>query len=120
MWNWLKHAFAVEPPGPAAPDPAQAAVIERLLREVVRREMSTPALLFLESVRPLNGIAAYAMHFFEPIVRAVADTRGARAFADFLERRGSIDYLVQALERLSAENDGGGGGRPPVNAPPPD
>jgi hypothetical protein len=101
--GWLKHAFAVEPPGPAKPTPPQAEVAEKLCVEVVRRHLSTPALTFLEMSRPLNFIGAQAMHFFAPLIDALTDAEGHRHFATFLEQRGSIDYLCQRIEELEAD-----------------
>ena len=103
MLEWLKHAFAVDPPGPAEPTPRQAEVIDRLCREVVRRRLTTPALLALEMSRPLNFVTAQAVHFFDPLVKAVTDADGHREFATFLEHRGSIDHLVKRIEEMEAE-----------------
>jgi hypothetical protein len=99
----LKHAFAVEPSGPAEPTPEQRAIVDRLCREIVRRHLTAPALLYLEVSRPLNYLGSQAMHFFRPIVAALFDTRGYEQFACFLERRGSVDYLCARLEYFEAE-----------------
>jgi len=101
--SWLKHAFAVEPQRPAEPSDAQRAIVDRVCREVVRRRMTTPALMFLEMGRPLNYLGAQAMHFFAPVVTALVDNDGYRQFALFLEHRGSIDYICRRMETLEAE-----------------
>ena len=49
----------------------QEAVLEKLAKQVVKRGMTVPAIIFLESVRPLNFIASQAMVFFEPIVQTL-------------------------------------------------
>jgi hypothetical protein len=98
--KWWKHAFAVDPPGPAEPTDAQRAVIDKLCAEVVRRRMTGPALLVLEMHRPLNYLSAQVLTFFQPFVAALADTAGYQQFTLFLEQRGSVDYLVQRLEAL--------------------
>jgi hypothetical protein len=100
--NWLKQAFAIDPPGPVEPTRRQTEIIERLCREIIRRRLTTPALLLLEMSRPLNYITAQAIHFFDPLVRAVTDAEGHREFANFLEQRGSIDHLVRRIEDLEA------------------
>ena len=82
--DWLKHAFAIEPEGPVEPTEAQRAVIDRLCRHVVARGLVTPALVFLESVRPLNYVAAQTLQFFAPVVSAVADARAYQELANFL------------------------------------
>lgn len=103
MKEWLKHAFAVDPPGPAEPTPPQAKVVDMICAEVVRRHLTTPALTFLEMSRPLNFVGAQAMHFFTPLVEAVIDAEGHRQFAAFLEQRGSIDYICRRIEEVENE-----------------
>ncbi len=100
MKQWLKHAFAVDPPGPAEPNPVQKAVVDRMCREVVRRRLTVPATLALELGRPLNYVSAQFLHFWQPIVSAVTNAEEYEQFTLFLEQRGSIDYLA---ERLAAE-----------------
>ena len=102
MKSWLKHAFAVDPPGPAEPTDTQHACVEKLCVEVVRRHLSTPALIFLEMSRPMNFIGAQALHFFAPLINAVTDADGHRQFAAFLEHRGSIEYICCRIEALEA------------------
>jgi hypothetical protein len=103
--NWWKKAFAVDPPGPAEPTAAQAEVVDRICREVVRRHLTTPALAFLEMSRPLNNLGAQTLHFFQPIVSAVVSTSGGgyNDFAAFLEQRGSIEHLCRRIEQFEAE-----------------
>ena len=103
--NWLKHAFAVDRDRSVEPTDAQRAVVSRVCRAIVRRRLTTPALLFLEMVRPLNYLTAQTMHFFAPIVTAVVDRQGYECFAAFLECRGSVEYLCRQLEAMEAEQD---------------
>ena len=101
-WSWLKHAFAVDPPGPAVPTSDQRAAAEIVCREIVRRRMTTPSLGFLESSRPLNFLGAQVLHFFAPFVEAFTDREGHRHFAAFLEQRGAVEYLCRRIESLEA------------------
>lgn len=98
--NWLKHAFAIEPPGPAEPSTLQRAVVEKACSEIVRRRMSTPAILFLETFRPLNYLGSQVLHFLQPIVSTVLETDGYRHFTEFLQKRGSIEYLCSRIDQL--------------------
>jgi len=98
--SWLKHAFAVDPSVPAEPTPLQRLTIDRVCTEITRRHLTTPALLFLETFRPLNYIGSQVLHFFHPIVSAVLNTDGYKHFTEFLEKRGSIDYLRNRIEDL--------------------
>jgi hypothetical protein len=103
--KWLKHAFAIEPPGAAEPNPVQKAVVERICREVVRRRMVTPALLMLEMSRPLNYVSAQFLHFLQPIVTFSTNAGEYKEFTEFLEHRGSIEYISRRLEALNKHAD---------------
>lgn len=102
--SWLKHAFAIEPPGPAEPSATERDVVEQVCREVVRRQLTTPAVAFLEMSRPLNFLSAQVLHWFAPVVSILVRAEAYNAFAAFLERRGSIEYLCQRMEALEAES----------------
>lgn len=111
VFAWMKHAFAVDTPGPITPNDHQREIIDRLLRAVIQRGLFSPAVMALESGRNLNFLASQVMVFFEPLVRVLLRTDEYREFARFLERRGSIDYLVDRLDALvdasSGETDAG-------------
>ncbi|SFI63349.1 hypothetical protein [Planctomicrobium piriforme] len=100
-FDWLKHAFAVNPHG-SPPTDEQRQLVEQLAREIVRRRLTMPALAFLEMSRPLNFLGAQAMHFFAPIVTTLFDGPTYEQFAKFLERRDSIDLLCDAIENAES------------------
>ena len=95
-----RNAFAVDSTEPLEPTEQQRAVVDRVAMEVAKRHLTTPALLFIEMSRPLNYIAAQAMHFFQPIAAIVLDTGGYTLFAEFLEHRGSLDFLCRRIEHF--------------------
>jgi len=103
--RWLKHAFAADD-GPLAPTPEQAALVDRLAQEVVRRGMTVPALAFLEMTHPLNYVTSQAIHFFTPMIGAVSNSNSHQLLADLLEHRGAIEYICQAIERVQAQSSG--------------
>jgi hypothetical protein len=98
--NWFRHAFALDPPGPAEPTEAERPIVDRLCQEVVRRHLTVPTLAFLEMSRPLNYLAANAIHFFSPVLSVLVTGDEHRRFAEFLERRGSVDFLCRRIEEL--------------------
>jgi hypothetical protein len=98
----LRHAFAVERSGPAEPTPEERAALEPLIAEVRKRGLVGPAVLFLESVAPLNNVGAQALHFMQPIATAVLDPVRYATLAKYLERRGSVAWVVGELQRDTA------------------
>lgn len=114
----LAHAFHVEPPGIAVPAPEEERLLRRMIDEIASRGMAQPALLFLESLRPLNGVGAQAMHFLHPFASVIVQPQAYERIAAFLERRGSIEWICRAIEDADAARDagnsvprGGGGAR---------
>lgn len=99
--KWLANAFAIERPEDFAPTAEQREIADRVCREIVRRDMVTLAILSLETCRPLNYVGSQAIHFFTPFLSFLVEPRSQKLFAEFLERRGSIDWLCQRLETLS-------------------
>lgn len=106
MIQWLRHAFAVEPPGPAIPTEQERPVVERMAAWIVRRRMTTPALLFLESSRNLNYIGSQLMVFFAPFAHVLFRRDDYDVLARYLERRGCIEYFCGRIEALEAERAG--------------
>lgn len=103
MKEWLKKAFAIETEADFEITEEQKAVVDKICREVARRQMSTPALIFLETVRPLNYIGSQVMHYFKPIISAILTSENYQNFAEFLERRASVDHLCRRIEYFEEE-----------------
>lgn len=107
MPAWLKHAFAVDPSGPATPTDAEAVLVDRLARAIVCRGLASPAVMALDCSHNMNFLASQAMVFVAPIVRIIFDGREYGVFTRFLERRGSIEYMCRRIEAISDDIDGG-------------
>ena len=101
--SWLKHAFAVDTPGPAEPTDVQRQIVERVCSEIVRRRLTPPAMMALEMARPLNYLSAQVLTFFQPFVATVGNSAAYGEFTAFLEQRGSLDYITARMEALEAE-----------------
>ncbi len=104
--EWLRHAFAIDPPGPAQPGEAERVLVDRVCAEVVRRRLTAPALLLLEMSRPLNYLSAQFLHFMQPLLSALGNTADAERLARFLEQRGSMEYVTNRLEALDVQRRG--------------
>ena len=100
MFEWLKHAFAVNASVPPQPTPSQVKSIDAVCHEIIRRQMSLPAQMLLESSAPLNFLAGQVLRFVEPFVGLILDSDGVRDFASFLEHRGSLEYICHRLQEL--------------------
>ena len=90
-----------DPEKPALPE-EEDAVLEKLAKKVVEWKMSVPAILFLESVKPLNFIGSQTMVFFEPIIQTVFNIKDYDTFRVALEKRETIEILLLKIESLDA------------------
>ncbi len=81
----------------------EEAVLEKVARKVVERHMAVPAILFLESIKPLNFIGSQAMVFFEPVVQSLFNFKDYDVFRQALEKRETIEILLLKIEKYDAE-----------------
>jgi hypothetical protein len=86
---------------PLAPDELE--LIQRLARRVVELRLELPAILTLETGKPLSLLAGQTMVFFEPLVQSVFSFPDYRRFAALIERREAVEALIQAIERRADE-----------------
>ena len=100
MKDKLKHAFDIGKSEDYDPTEEQKIIVDKVCYEVVKRHMVLPATVLLETFRPLNYIGSQIMNFFQPIVTAVLPGDGYNDFSQFLEQRGSVDYLCQRLKEI--------------------
>ncbi len=94
---WLRHAFAVTPEGQPLSDD-DVALLERVADTVIGRRMASPALLFLESMGPMNFLGSQALHFFTPLLDVVFPQRDIERVALLLERRDTLARLAAIIE----------------------
>jgi hypothetical protein len=92
----LRGAFATAPAEPLTS--ADLALLERAADAVVQRGMATPAVLFLESVGPMNFLGSQALHFLTPILDVVFPQRDVERVACLLERRDTLARLAALIE----------------------
>ncbi|HUV30777.1 MAG TPA: hypothetical protein VMY05_06805 [Acidobacteriota bacterium] len=80
----------------------EQAVLEKLARKTIEKGMTVPAILFLESVKPLNFIGSQILIFFEPIVQTIFNFKDYNTFRSALEKRESIEFLITRIEAFDA------------------
>ncbi len=77
---------------------ADRELLRQLALAIARRRMVAPAILFLESLRPLSYVGSQAMLFLRPFLTPLLNTERYDRLAEILERREGIEALVQAIE----------------------
>jgi hypothetical protein len=82
----------------------QREIIERLATKIVERRLTAPAVLFLESAKPLSFLGNQALVFFQPIVQTVFNFRTYDEITDLLEDRDNVEHLLKKIEELEAQH----------------
>jgi hypothetical protein len=98
----FKRAFAVTS-GKESLTEDEKELLNRLAKGIVDRRLSTPAIMFLESVKPLNFLGSQAMEFLRPIIGAVFRTESYEKMEKILEKRKGIECLILEIEKLESE-----------------
>ncbi len=105
LWGKLRkefvHAFALSPIEPAFAS-EDAALLEKVARLIVKRGMAMPALLFLESLGPLNFLGSQVLHGLRPFLELVCDATEMERLASVLERRDSVPRLIAMIQEQAA------------------
>lgn len=84
---------------------AQAAAVDRVARFVVRFHLTVPAILALDSLRPLSFVGSQFMHVLSPSITAFLSTDDWDQLALLLEDRRGLDYVLQRIEAVDAEHE---------------
>jgi len=78
------------------------AVLDKLAKKAVERGMAVPAIIFLESIKPLNFIASQVMVFFEPVIQSIFNFKDYNTLRCALEKRESVEILLLKIEKYDA------------------
>jgi len=82
---------------------AQRAAVERVARFVVRYGLTVPAILALESVRPLSFVGSQFMYLLSPAVTTFLSKPDWDAMAALLEQRSGVEYVLRVIEQVDRE-----------------
>jgi hypothetical protein len=97
----LSHAFSTKS-GAEAFTIEDLALLDRVADAVVKRGMTAPATVFLESLGPMNFLGSQALYFLTPIVEWAFNAKEVEQVARLLERRDTISRLIAIIETKSA------------------
>ena len=97
----FSHAFSTDEGGKKL-DEQDLALVKKLADFVIKRGMAEPALIFLESVKPLSFIGSQAMVFFRPILTTFFSPKDYERLSRILEKRKSIDILIEEIRKRTS------------------
>ncbi len=81
------------------PEDEQHALLENLAQWIVRRSLTTPAILFLETGKPLNFLGSQLLIAFSPFVQAFFKGEKYHKIALILEKDENVELLLQYIEK---------------------
>lgn len=81
----------------------QQALLDRIAEAVAARELTAPAVLFLESMKPLSFLGGQFMAFLSPFIHMVVDASDYDKIAEAIERRENVEFLIQRIEHHASE-----------------
>ena len=92
MW---KNAFS-------SPESLQehSVLIEKIAKWVVTRRLAMPALLLLESCKPLNRIFGQSIVIITPFAAFFSIDEMLKQFSDLLQSRENVEKLTEKIENL--------------------
>lgn len=79
---------------------ADEAFLTRLADKILNSGLITPAIFFLELMKPLALLGSHAMVFFGPIINAFIRTDGYYRAAELFEEPQNVEFLITEIERL--------------------
>jgi len=99
FWSKLKYAFSVEDEIHQTFSEEEMKLLNKVADLINKKRLNTPAVMFLESVRPLNFLGSQVMVFLQPIVSFVISTKELDLLSKILEKRKSIPLLIELIEK---------------------
>jgi hypothetical protein len=99
FWSKLKYAFTVEDETSITFSEEEMKLLNKVTDIIVKKRLTAVAVMFLESVRPLNFLGSQVIVFFQPIVNLIISTKELELLSKILEKRTSIPLLIELIEK---------------------
>ena len=78
-------------------------LITNLAKKIVRHGLAIPAIFFLEMVKYLSFFGSQLMVFFGPVITVFITSNLYYKYAELLEDKNNVEFLLLELERLESE-----------------
>lgn len=78
-------------------------LLDNLAKKIVKYNLAVPGIIFFESTKYLNRIGSQFLVFSSPIVDTILPKIEVEKYAALLEKRSSVEYLLDKIEELENE-----------------
>lgn len=79
-------------------------VITRIAQKIIEKGFVTPAVFFLELMKPFSLLSSHALVFFGPILTAFLRSDKYYRATELLEDSKNIEFLISEIERIDVKN----------------
>ena len=80
-------------------------LISNLAKKIVRHGLAVPAIFFLEMVKYLAFFGSQLLVFFGPIITVFIASHSYYKYAELLEERKNVEFLLTEIEKMEEEKD---------------
>ncbi len=81
--------------------------IEKLAEDIVIRRLGIPAIMFLESIKPLSFVGSQIMIMLNPFIQAIFTSKNYWMASLIFEKRENVECLIKQIERRLDEQKRG-------------
>ncbi len=78
-------------------------LIEKLSKFIAERKMAAPAIMTIESLRPLARIGSQLMHFLAPFAEIIFNAKEYQEFAVLLENEEYVRLLIKRIDEIDVD-----------------
>lgn len=78
-------------------------LIEKLSNFIAERKMAAPAIMTIESLRPLARIGSQLMHFLAPFAEIIFNAKEYQEFAALLENEEYVRLLIKRIDEIDVD-----------------
>ena len=78
-------------------------LIEKISKFIAERKMAAPAIMTIESLRPLARIGSQLMHFLAPFAEIIFNAKEYQEFAVLLENEEYVRLLIKRIDEIDVE-----------------
>ncbi|MCK5065141.1 MAG: hypothetical protein KAQ97_07660 [Candidatus Fermentibacteraceae bacterium] len=79
-------------------------LMEKIANGIVQRQLTVPAIIFFESIKPLSFLGNQLLIFANPVVSLVVQSGNYYKFIRMIENRENIEKLTLMIEEVNARD----------------
>ncbi len=78
-------------------------LIEKISKFIAQKRMAAPAIMTIESMRPLARIGSQLMHFLAPFAEIIFNPKEYQEFAALLENEEYVRLLIKRIDEMDVD-----------------